>query len=315
MKNQPLVSVVVVFHNTLPYLGEAVESVLQQSHADWELLLVDDGSTDGSEEVAQEFARKDPRIRCLHHPGRTNQGISASRNLGLASARGEYVSQLDSDDVMLPYHLEWQVAELDARPEAALVYGPVQRWYSWSGESEDVDRDFVARPLDQYDICLEPPTLIPIILQRRYGVPLGYMARRTAVQAVGGYENEFTGMYDDQVFYCKLGLRYPVYAASECTYRYRRHEDSLVWVTNTKEQKLLHRRKFLAWLEAYLNSEGIEDRRVWKPLKRELWKCKHPRLTEHGEQLRHIMFRVLRRARRSFGKLPFDSTRESADIA
>ena len=298
MNGNPMVSVVVVFHNTREFLGEAIESVLGQTFGDWELLLVDDGSTDRSDEIARSYAERDERIGYLHHPGRGNRGISTSRNLGIAHARGEYVAQLDSDDVWLPGHLQHLVQLLNTHRDAALVYGPVERWYSWTGEAADAARDFVARPLDGYDRYLDPPALLPIILQRSYGVPLGFLARREAIQAVGGYEDEFRGMHDDQVFFCKLGLRHRVYVTSECGYRYRRHPDSIVWVTNTEGKKLLHRQRFLSWLEKYLDEQNVRDRRIRAPLKQEIWRSRHPRLAARREQVVDLARRVQRRLRR-----------------
>ncbi len=301
MVEQPKVSVVVVFHNTRPFLDEAIRSVLGQSFTDWELLLVDDGSTDGSDEIAREHARRHERIRYLHHPGRENRGISAARNLGTRHARGSYVAQLDSDDVWLPTHLENQVHALEARPHVAIVYGPVERWHSWTGEPGAADLDFTARPLDEYDACIDPPDLIPIVLQRRFGVPLGFLARREAMEEVDGYEDEFRGMYDDQVFYCKLGLRHRAYVLSACTYRYRRHPDSIVWVTNHGGDQLPNRIRFLDWLERYLTDQGVDDPRVWKPLRQELWKCRHPEIARWREDARDLARRVWRKVRKVWG--------------
>lgn len=308
MNDTPKVSVVVVFHDTRQFLAEAIDSVLRQSYADWELLLVDDGSTDGSDAIAREYAERDERIRYLHHPGRSNRGISASRNLGLEQARGVYVAQLESDDVLLPSHLEHHFALLDAHPAAAMVYGPVERWYSWTGDAEDAERDFVARPLDRYDTCIEPPTLLRIVLKRQYGVPLGFLARREAMRSVGGYEDEFRGMYDDQVFFCKLGLKYPVYVTRQWSYRYRRHQDSIVWVTNYAGEKLHYRRLFLNWLAGYLSEQGVRDPRIWKPLKEEQLKCRFPRLEAHRQGLLHLRGRIHRRFRRIVGTQPVSQT-------
>src|SRR5260221_13006285 len=106
----PLVSAIIIFLNEERFLAEAVESVLAQSFVDWELLLVDDGSTDGSAALAGSFARKHHRIRYLRHPDRANHGMSASRNLGLDHARGQFVGFLDADDVWLPNKLSEQLA-------------------------------------------------------------------------------------------------------------------------------------------------------------------------------------------------------------
>lgn len=92
---QPRVSVVIPVYNTAPYLGECLDSLLEQTESSWECLAVDDGSTDGSAEILADYAARDPRIRALH---RTNGGPSAARNAALDIATGEWVAMLDSDD-------------------------------------------------------------------------------------------------------------------------------------------------------------------------------------------------------------------------
>src|SRR4051812_27035882 len=110
-----LVSVITIFLDGERFLAEAVDSLLAQTYADWELLLVDDGSSDGSTAIARAYAAGRPeRIRYLEHEGHANLGMSASRNLGLQHARGEYVAFLDADDVYRPEKLERQVALLQA---------------------------------------------------------------------------------------------------------------------------------------------------------------------------------------------------------
>src|SRR4051812_22103421 len=106
----PAVSAIIIFLNAERFLSEAVESVIAQTHKDWELLLVDDGSADGSTTLAQGFAARHPdRVRYLEHPAHQNRGMSASRNLGLANSTGDHVAFLDADDVWLPHKLAEQL--------------------------------------------------------------------------------------------------------------------------------------------------------------------------------------------------------------
>ena len=106
-----LVSVVIIFFNEERFLAEAVASVYAQTFHDWELLLVDDGSSDRSSDIAKGYAERDPaRVRYLEHPGHANRGASASRNVGVHAARGEWVAFLDGDDIWLPERLERSVA-------------------------------------------------------------------------------------------------------------------------------------------------------------------------------------------------------------
>ncbi len=100
MTNFPLVSVVIPLYNKRPYIRRAVKSVQEQKYTNWELLIVNDGSTDGSE---HEIPRDDPRIRLLYQD---NKGPGAARNLGISEAKGKYVSFLDADDEWLPSFLE-----------------------------------------------------------------------------------------------------------------------------------------------------------------------------------------------------------------
>jgi len=111
----PLVSAIIIFLNEERFLSEAIESVLAQSYLNWELLLVDDGSTDASTEIARRYSeRYSQRVRCLEHSNHVNRGMSASRNLGVRQANGEYIAFLDADDVWLPQELERQLAIMEA---------------------------------------------------------------------------------------------------------------------------------------------------------------------------------------------------------
>ena len=101
------------------FVDAAIRSVLEQDFDDFELLLVDDGSTDGTPEILAAWTQRDPRVVVVTSP--TNQGLPGALNLGLAHARGRYVARLDSDDFMMPRRLAAQAAVLDARPEVVLV--------------------------------------------------------------------------------------------------------------------------------------------------------------------------------------------------
>src|ERR687886_2833620 len=119
MSSEPLVSNIVIFLDAGRFIQEAIESVFAQTHGTWELLLVDDGSTDDSTQIARRYAARCPeKVRYLEHPGHQNRGKEISRNLGISHAEGEYIAFLDADDVRLPHALEQQVAILNSYPEA-----------------------------------------------------------------------------------------------------------------------------------------------------------------------------------------------------
>lgn len=110
MRTEPLISVIIPVYNTEKYLRQSIDSVLVQTYSAWELILIDDGSADGSERICDEYALKDSRIRVYHTK---NRGVSAARNMGLEHAAGEWIAFLDSDDLMLPNALETYVRYSD----------------------------------------------------------------------------------------------------------------------------------------------------------------------------------------------------------
>jgi glycosyltransferase involved in cell wall biosynthesis len=116
-----LISVAVPLFNSERYIRECIESVLAQTHEDLELLIVDDGSTDHSGEIAEKFVRRDDRVRLLRHEGGANRGVSLTRRLAFEQSRGEYVALLDADDRFEPTKLAMQLAAAEAHPEC-LVY-------------------------------------------------------------------------------------------------------------------------------------------------------------------------------------------------
>lgn len=188
----PRVSVISIFYNAEPYFAEAIESVLGQDFDDFELILVDDGSTDSSAMLAQTYAANDPtRIRYLEHPGHENCGMSATRNLGLSQARGEYVAFIDADDRWAPAKLREQVEILDANPEVDAVCGTVNYWSSWqSGEDRLQPTGHVQnQPIDPPEAALE---LYPLGTAAP-PCPSDLMLRRSSIEEVGGFESSFTG--------------------------------------------------------------------------------------------------------------------------
>ncbi|MBQ8046990.1 MAG: glycosyltransferase family 2 protein [Prevotella sp.] len=123
--DKPVVSVIMPMHNSAKYLREAIESVRCQTFQDWELLVVDDASTDNSVEIAREYTKADSRIRLFVNESPI--GIpSAPRNIGLQAAQGRFIAFLDSDDIYLPCKLEQQLA-LFEKEQAAVVYSNYEK--------------------------------------------------------------------------------------------------------------------------------------------------------------------------------------------
>lgn len=290
MTSDPRVSVITHFLNSKEFFREALDSVLAQSYQGWELLLVDDGSTDGSADVALSYEREHPgKVRYIQHPGRENRGMSASRNLGVEHARGEYIAFLDADDVWLPEKLSRQVAILDSWPEAAMVYGATLYWYSWTGKNEDLDRDLLIEPKVELDVPIKPPALLIRYLEERAPIPCpsDILLRRDAVKAVGGFEESFRRIFTDQVFYAKLCLKAPVVASNQCWFKYRRHGESSVSVVKKRGDLRAARMTYLRWLEDYLDRQNVENENVWRALRGAKKRCQYPRLSRLPNDARY----------------------------
>ncbi len=292
--NEPLVSAIIIFFNGEKYLAEAIDSVVAQTYANWELILCDDGSTDGSRSIAERYAALHPgKIRCVAHEGNVNRGMSATRNLGLRHARGTYVSWLDADDVWLPHKLHRQLELLREHPQAAMVYGPLQYWYSWSGRPADAGRDFVNPPKMARDLLHEPPVLCLSFLQDESTIPGGVMVRRDVLESVGGYDDTFRDEYEDVIVHAKVCLRWPVFASSESLYRYRQHEESCGAETRRVGRRSARRERFLQRLSDYLSQKGLTESPVGIVVRDQLATCRTYRY-----RLRQRMANLRPRAKR-----------------
>ena len=110
----PAVSVILSVYNGEKYLAEAIDSILAQTFSDFELIIVDDGSSDSTASIARAYAQRDSRIRFMQLA--RNMGLADARNHGIAAARGEFATMMDADDISLPQRLEKQVGFLRANP-------------------------------------------------------------------------------------------------------------------------------------------------------------------------------------------------------
>lgn len=277
----PRVSVISALYNAEAYLVETIESVLSQDCGDFELLLVDDGSSDGSTAIARGYAERHPdRISYLEHENHANRGACAARNLGLAHARGEFVAFIDADDHWRPHKLREQLAILERDRNLGAVCGTVNYWSSWSG-----GEDHIVPTGHVQDRPVHPPeaTLLLYPLGRAVSpCPSDLMLRRSVVERIGGFEEEFKGalqLYEDQAFLSKLYLETPVYFASNIWLDYRQHDASCVAVVTRGGRYQEVRAYFLNWLEAYLRRTGHDrDPRIRKALVRATFPYRHPRI-------------------------------------
>lgn len=306
MNTKPLVSAITIFLNGEKFIEEAIASVFAQTYDNWELLLVDDGSTDGSTAIAQRYAQQYPdKVRYLEHEGHQNRGMSATRNLGIRNAKGEYIALLDADDVWLPQKLERQVAILESHPEAGIACSSTQYWYSWTGDAKDSQRDYIRELKIPPNRLFDPPKLLILLLERKALTPAtcSVLMRRETFDAVGGFEELFRGMFEDQAFFTKVYLKVPVFVESNYWDRYRQHPDSTCSIAQ-KEGKF-HRLKpnptqlnFLNWLAEYLTQQGVNNAEVCQSLQKGMWPYKHPLLyfcMQLFQQAKYQLFFMIKR--------------------
>ncbi len=288
MNDNPVVSVIIPFLNAEKYFEEAIESVLAQTWTDWELILVDDGSTDRSTQIAHDYKnRYDGKIVYTEHEGHLNKGISASRNLGFRTARGNYIAMLDADDAWTKHKLEQQTAILRAYPEAGMVCGNTKYWYSWTGDTNDIslDRymhDNLKSGTPILNTLVAPPLLLVLTLNGQFD-PVSMsniMLRRETIERAGGFEDAFTGMHEDQAFLAKVYLGSPVFVSASCWDLYRQHRESCHQVAGKKGNQESAELFYLNWLEKYLGEKSIGDEGVRDALDNRLWNFRNPSLNE-----------------------------------
>jgi glycosyltransferase involved in cell wall biosynthesis len=292
----PRVSVISIFYNAEPYFAEAIDSVLRQDCDDFELILVDDGSTDGSSALASSRTSRDPeRIRYMEHPGHQNRGMSASRNRGLSEARGEFVAFIDADDRWASNKLSEQLRLLDEHPEVDAVCGAVNYWSSWGGGEDRL------QPTGHIQNRPVPP---PNAALRLY--PLGSAAppcpsdlllRKSIVAEVGGFEDTFTGAlqaYEDQAFLAKIYLAGTMYFASRHWLDYRVHAEGFGERVRRDGKYDEVRRHFLEWYLLYLEGKPADlTGAIRAKVERALFPYRHPRLARAIRPLQRVSRRAL----------------------
>lgn len=252
MPSEPRISVVMPVYNAARYLRSAIESVLAQTYPHFELVLVDDGSTDASLAIAEEYARADPRIRIVRNP--RNLGVVQARNRALAEAdpASTYLAVFDSDDICLPNRLRMQVDFLEAHPDHAAV----------GGHTLVIDEDGGEIGARRY-----PATHAEIVrVITRYS-PIAHptaMIRRTALEAVGGYRAEYPRCHDYDLW-LRMASQFKIANIDAFTLKYR--------ISRTQGKRLHLRQSLKLTLE--LQRQWMLHRPFFNPLNIACWGAEH----------------------------------------
>lgn len=301
-EKKAFVTVILCFYNEERFLREAVDSVLAQDYVDWELLLVDDGSSDGSVLMAKQYAQSNPdRILYLEHPGHANKGLSASRNLGIDHARGEFVAFIDADDVWMPKKLSNQWSIFEQNQEVTVVLESSEYWRSWDNAQHE---DVVIRVGADEGTYHAPDLMLKLYPLGKGAAPCpsGVMIRRQSLKR-SGFEDSFRGiyqMYEDQAFFCKVYLNEVVYVSHRCNNRYRQRAASLVSSVHESGKYHIVRQFYLSWLVQYLKTRPLRYPAVELLVARALQRYRRPVIywIKHTlpQAIKNITARVLVRA-------------------
>ncbi|MDQ3486740.1 MAG: glycosyltransferase [Acidobacteriota bacterium] len=209
----PAVSVIMAAYNVEPYLGAALLSVLAQTFRDIELIVIDDGSTDQSHQLATAYAARDPRVRVLH---KVNGGISSARNHGLQVATGQFIAFIDSDDIWDPEFLQAQLDVLAARPDIDLV----------TGNAWELGGPLSGHPARPVPDPRPAPDLLSII-EDENAVFIMTVFRRQVYETIGGFDEELR-TNEDYDFWLRAATAGFRFARNDRPLaHYRRRADSL----------------------------------------------------------------------------------------
>ncbi len=212
MTRAPFATIIVPTYNQAAYLGEALDSLLQQSDADWEAVVVNDGSTDNTREVAEAYASKDSRIRCIHQE---NGGVAAALNTGLRHARGEWIHWLSSDDLFHPEKLQVNRKWIEKYPETSFFFS-----YFWLLRQATGERE----KRDLWGPLPEAGHQLITLFYRNYISGITICVRRQAWESIGNFDPGLRYAQDyDQ--WLRLLHRFPGRFIPEWTVISRNHSE------------------------------------------------------------------------------------------
>lgn len=209
----PTISVVIPAYNAARFLERTLASILGQTFADWDAVIVNDGSTDATESVAKAFAAQDARFRVVSIP---NGGVSNARNVGFSYTEGSYVAFLDADDELLPDNFTRKLARFEADPDLGLVHCDmrvVDEHSEPTGKIESGKEGWVLRDLLLWNGCVIP-------------APSSALLRRDVVEVVGGFSTQLSTA-SDQEFFFRVAAKFKIGREPEPLGLYRIHSQNM----------------------------------------------------------------------------------------
>lgn len=222
----PHVSVVLPVYNGTPYLQSALDSILEQTFEDFEVIAIDDGSTDGSLEVLQEAARKDARMRVIT---RENRGITATLNEGIEAARGALIARMDCDDLATPDRFAKQVAFLQSHPEVVAIGSQIMLMDPESRDLKALPMPLSHAEIDRLHRTTEGGGMCQICHPTA-------MIRAAALKEVGGYREGYDAA-EDLDLWLRLAEVGHLANADEIYLRYRQHPNSIGYAKRNEQRQ------------------------------------------------------------------------------
>lgn len=214
-RNDPLVSVIMPAYNAEKYVGFAIQSILEQTYKDLELIVINDCSTDDTKSVIQTYLEKDERVRLIDNPH--NMKIARSLNRGIESSKGKYIARMDADDWSYPYRIEKQVELMENDPEIVLC----------SGNMEICDKDMVVK--SKSNMPQEHEKIMKVILQYNPMVsPAMMWKKETSLEVNGFMEDTIT---EDYMFVLDMSTKGLLINLNDTLIKYRIIKSSM---TSTK---------------------------------------------------------------------------------
>ncbi len=225
---QPLVSVVMAVYNGQEYLNIAIDSILQQTYKNLELVIVDDGSTDNSSAIIANYS--EPRIRYIHQ---ANQGLASALNHGINQSKGDYIARMDCDDISYPTRLTQQVNFLEKNKNVALV--------GTSFDLIDLDGCIIDRSI-HLDMTSDLRT--EFLVRNPFGHGT-VMVRKQVLKTIGSYDT--SQPIEDYELWWRIAQQYPVASIAKQLYGWRVNPSSISHGHNIKRQREIRQLMKAMW--------------------------------------------------------------------
>ena len=249
----PLISINLCCYNSEKYLRETLQSIAEQTYQHWELVVINDGSSDATEAIVQEFQRQGHPVLYQYQ---ANHGLSYSRNRALALSRGEYVAFIDHDDLWLPDKLERQVDIIrEGAEDVELIYTRAS-YFRENGEEQEAVARYAGRDMPEGRI------LEDLLLGDDFIVLSSAVARKDACLSLGGFPADFR-YAEDYYLFAGIAANYRVRCVQSVCCRYRLHGDNSTLQLKTRgcREKLEIFRKWSPFLGPVVSEERKDAKR------------------------------------------------------